>query len=1242
MAARTDLIRGFFWFYVLAFLLQSCATYDPKYRDPARANDYEDSGEIIHTFYLIGDAGLSPMDTLNPVLTRFRDRLSEAPENSTALFLGDNIYPAGMPSPKSSREDYEEARNNLDAQLKTLDRFRGRPIFIPGNHDWYSKGIKGLERQEKYIREYLGRKDAFLPGNGCPLEVEEIAGDLVLITVDSKWFLANWDHTPSINDDCAIKSRDKFWAELESSIKKNANKTILIAVHHPVFTYGAHGGQFTARQQLYPAKKVGPLPGLGSLLNLFRKTSGASSEDLYNKRYTEMRNRMATLASYGERVVVVSGHEHTLQYIVEQGLPQIVSGAGAKTGGTRLLGGSRFSTGMGGYAIMEVYKDGHSRVRYYGVDEQGKESFLFADQVFDPADSDGGWDYPEEFPPYEKASVYTDEEVSKGRLYRTLWGERYREYYGRKVEAPTVRLDTLYGGLTPVRKGGGQQSKSLRLRHSGGREYVMRALRKQPEQNIQAMAFPDQFIIGEFEGTAPVNFLQDLYTGAHPYAPFALGILSDSLGIYHSNPRLFYVPKQPALGSYNEDFGDELYMIEEHVSEGHDDLASFGYSRDIESTLDLMDQLREDEKYTVDTDMYIRTRLLDVLLGDWDRHQDQWRWAEFRDKDSGRVVYRPIPRDRDQVFSIMGDGSMGWWLTRMVPVLSKMESYGPDVRNLYNFNSSGYTLDRALLSQAPLDAWIAQANYIQEHLTADLIDRSFEGFPPEVRDSTLVRLKAELLERSGHLQSYAREFYEVVQEYAIVQGTDKDDWFDIVTDGKGGVSITGYRIISGEKDKQFYHKEFTPEVTREIWLYGLDDGDRFRIDLPPGNRIRVRIVGGLGKDRYEVVRGKKVRIYDHKSKQSEVTGSGHVATRFTDDYEINTYQPLKRGNTTRLLLPVLGYNPDDGIKLGLGYTVTRFGFLRNPFSTRHTIKGAYYFATSGFELGYSGEFARVLGKWNLQLAGRYTTPNFTYNFFGFGNETPNPEDELGLDYNRVRMRILDLSPALVWRGPLGGSMDLRLSYQYITVEETEDRFINVFYQENGEETTTQYLGLGGKYQYANRDNEAFPTLGMEASLEAGYRHEVSGTGQDFGYVIPTLALDHRLIPSGNLVLATRWKAHFNIGGGYTFFQGAQIGASDGPRSYRNQRFTGKTSYYQITDLRYQFPQMRTSLFPLALGVFTGFDYGRVWQPSESSGRWHNSYGGGVFANGARRFSANAALFHGAEGLRFSFGLGFDF
>ena len=98
------------------------------------------------------------------------------------------------------------------------------------------------------------------------------------------------------------------------------------------------------------------------------------------------------------------------------------------------------------------------------------------------------------------------------------------------------------------------------------------------------MAFKDQYIVGDFENTYTEAILSDFYTGSHPYAPFTIGALSDAVGLFHTNPELYYVPKQEALEEFNETFGDELYMIEEHVADGHGDLASFGYSNELKST----------------------------------------------------------------------------------------------------------------------------------------------------------------------------------------------------------------------------------------------------------------------------------------------------------------------------------------------------------------------------------------------------------------------------------------------------------------------------------------------------------------------------------------------------------------------------------------------------------------------------------------------------------------------------------
>lgn len=1261
--------------FVLLFpllMLVGCATYKAKYSQGVAKTDTETQKEVAHTFYLIGDAGLSPMGGMNKALKIFKNKLDKADANSTAIFLGDNIYPAGLPDPKDSTIAYLEAKNDLDAQLKTLENFKGKRFFIPGNHDWYTDGLIGLKREQEYIQEQLDSKDVFFPKDGCPIKTLEVNDDIAIIALDTEWYLTNWNRRPDINDKCDIKSRDAFWLELEDAIKDNRQRTTIIAMHHPMFSYGSHGGQFSFRQSLFPYANLGPVPIFGTFINVLRTTTGASTEDLQNKRYNELRKRLVTLAQYSQKVILASGHEHTLQYIVENNTPQIVSGSGAKQGATKLLNGSKFSTGKRGYAVLEVYTDGSSQVDFYAVAEVSKRDlinpeegqavkaetndndylhirnddigeFLFTSQVL-PADR-GVFEekYQEDFAPTKEASIYTDAEIDRSGFFKSVWGNRYREFYATEVTARTVNLDTLMGGLEPVSKGGGHQSKSLRLRHNSGKEYVMRALRKDAELYLQAMAFQDQYILGDFDNTFTEKLLLDFYTGSHPYASFTVGTLSDAAGLFHTNPKLYYVPKQPALGDFNRSFGDELYMIEEHAGDGHGNLKSFGYSDELKSTDSMLEDLRDDEKYNVDATMYLRARLFDMAIGDWDRHVDQWRWAQFKDKENDKIIYRPVPRDRDMVFSKHGDGLLMGLASRIIPSLRLMEGFNEEIRSVQGFNSSPktYVLDMALLTETTLKQWREEARLLRENITAEVIDEALGNLPEEVRDGTVPEIKRILLSRLSDIGKTAAEYYRVLNKYAVVNGTDKDDWFEINVLNNRETEVKVFRNIDGEKKKLFFSKKFDRSLTKEIWIYGLDDDDRFEVNGERRSPITVRLVGGQNNDIYDFKEGGNIAIYDHLSKKNTLKNTAGAKVRLTDDYDTNTYLPLQIRNSQNRIVPTIGFNPDDGIRIGLTDTYTYNGFRQNPFTQRHILDASFYFATSGFVLGYSGEFAHIFENWNLQTAARFTSPNFSVNFFGFGNTTENLDDERGLDYNRVRLRTLEFKPSLVWRGALGAMFKTGLSIESIGVEETQDRFIDSFFAQSGVENENSFLGMDAQYTYSNSDSDAFPTLGMATDLRVGYKTNLDN-GNSFGYIIPSLSFDYRLIPSGRLVLATKWKGHFNIGDAFEFYQAASIGGVDGLRGFRNQRFTGKKSYYQNTDIRYSLRKLRTELLPVTMGLYGGFDYGRVWLPEEGPNIWHTSYGGGFFLNGADIVSARIALFNSDDGLRFSFGLGFGF
>ena len=83
-----------------------------------------------------------------------------------------------------------------------------------------------------------------------------------------------------------------------------------------------------------------------------------------------------------------------------------------------------------------------------------------------------------------------------------------------------------------------------------------------------------------------------------------------------------------------------------------------------------------------------------------------------------------------------------------------------------------------------------------------------------------------------------------------------------------------------------------------------------------------------------------------------------------------------------------------------------------------------------------------------------------------------------LIYNRVKLSTLKFAPSLNWRGELGAHFKLGLSYESIEVEETSNRFINTFYVANGTDNQKDFVGAEATYTYQNKDNEAFPTLGM--------------------------------------------------------------------------------------------------------------------------------------------------------------------
>lgn len=1239
-------MKSFFKYYrllVLAILLNACATFKTQYADENFQLDTAlPNKPVDNVFYLVGDAGKSPMNGYSKALKAFKVHLSEQKmdKNSYTIYLGDNIYPAGLP--KKDSENRQTAENALNAQINAVKDFVGKTVFIPGNHDWYANGLKGLKRQEKYIEDALG-KNTFQPENGCPLESIDVSETVQLIVIDTQWYLENWNNNPTINDGCEIKTRERFFLEVEGELKKAQNKTIVFAMHHPMYTNGVHGGQFAASKHLFPGQKKIPLPGMATLVAQIRTQGGVSIQDRYNERYNELMKRLETLAVDSNKLVFVSGHEHTLQYIEEGRIKQIVSGSGAKESYATLSDNGLFSYGKQGFSKLVVYKDGSSWVQFFGA-ENGQPKALFQKEIIPPNQPDFDVSVlPDNFPQEKEVSIYSKEETDKSGFFEAVWGENYRDIYSKKIKAKVATLDTLYGGLEIVRKGGGHQTRSLRLKTKDGRELNMRALRKSATQYIQTVVFKDNYIENEFDETIVEDLILDFYTAAHPYAFLVVPQLSDAAQVYHTNPRLFYIPKHKYLGKYNDEYGDELYMIEERPEDNYTDDKNFGYADDIESTHDIIEKIRKDEEYKIDEVAYVRARLFDMLIGDWDRHQDQWRWAQFN-QPNGDKVYRPIPRDRDQVFSNF-DGTLLNIGRNMSSSTKQLQVYDEELRDIRWMNNAGHKLDKALIKKADESTWLAQAELLQKEITDEIIEKAFLNVPIEIQDKTLEDIKQKLKGRRGNLLDIAKRYSDYLEELVILTATDKDDYIEVTRTGDKETRVQIWRIKDDKKADVIVDRTYNRDLTKEIWIYGLDDKDIFEVNGKANNLIYTRLIGGQGNDTYVINNGRRIKVYDHKSKKNTIEKNKGGQLKFTDIYKSNLYDFKKFITKTGMITPSLGFNPDDGFKIGVALTKTIKGFERNPFSQQHKFRGGYYFATEGFDFRYDGKFANIFGEWNLHVGGIYTSENFTNNFFGIGNETINNDDDLELDFNRVKTSILGVNIGAMKSSGYGSDYGFRAVFEGIKLDDTEGRFITDFVPASDTEFYDRryFTALETEFNYHSADDEIATSRGMDFNIVAGTKTEIEEFNNIFGYVNAHLGFYNALSVNRKLVLKTDIRTQLRFGDDFLFYQAANIGdGGAGLRGYRTERFTGKNSLVTNADIRYSFNSFKTGWFPIQIGVFTGVDVGRVWVKNDTSKRWNNSYGGGFWVAAADAVAGTFNLFNGADGLRFSFGFGLNF
>jgi len=649
--------------------------------------------------------------------------------------------------------------------------------------------------------------------------------------------------------------------------------------------------------------------------------------------------------------------------------------------------------------------------------------------------------------------------------HRTFFGEGYRKLWAAPTHLKLFRLQGENDTFAIATLGGGQQTRSIRLKGTRGREWVLRSIQKYPER-----ALPEKL-----KPTIAKTILNDQVITMHPYASLAVPVLAQALGILHAKPQIVYVPETEELKDKDyAGLGNAVYLLEERASV--DTFLS-------NSTEKVQQLLQKDNDNSVDQKMVLRARLLDLLIGDWDRHEDQWRWIKTKGPDGS--VYLPVPRDRDQAFYTTS-GIFPWIISHQY-LRSKFQGFHETIRDINGFNFNARYFDRYFLNGLSKDDWQAEIDMVEKMLTDDVLRNAIHHLPPNIFQLSGEHIIRTLIARRKILRAEALKYYQFVSRYVDVASSDKHELFDINYLANGNVLL---KIFKQTKDgvlrQVIYSREFKPGETKELRLYAMDGNDVFSVKGHETSPIKIRMIGGAGPDDFKIEgTGKRsLFVYDDISAANNLPAKTHARLAVSHDSLVNVYNKKEFVYDRFNLLTVAGFNADQGLVIGTGFLSIKQGFRKFPYAQKHLFEAYYSIGRQSFLFRYTADFKEAIGKNDFIIAIESRGPKYVSNFFGIGNETEFPDEGIKvIEYYRNRYDIVTATTGLSRQLTKHTSVNLGITGQFYTSKKEDNlsRFLFEYDQSNPTEDVFSkkfYMGLVAGAKIDTRNNMLQTSRGM--------------------------------------------------------------------------------------------------------------------------------------------------------------------
>ena len=1230
--------------------LAGCTTTRPYVAPERRADPVPalpDGPE--HVVYLAGNTG--DLEGAPVVLEAVARDARAFGDDATIVVLGD-VTTDGLPP--EGDPDRARAQAPVDALVDALSGLEAEIVVVPGDRDW-RQGEDGVKRLEDVLEDGFDA-DVLTPGDqgGGPRE-DKLADGLRLIALDTAWWLLDpRDRPEGEAEDQDIRSAGDVARIFEQIVEDRDDDRIVVVAHHPLVSRGPRGGA-----------RGNPLAAIAS------RTVGTSGQDLSAPRYRTLRQSLGRIAAQHDRLVWAASHDAVLQTETDviSTLSQqvhLISGTAGGDGDAFSPGGDYVSA-RPGYQRLVYYPNGRLWTETLEVDAGGDARVVYRAEVAAPnlelvddrlPDDLEAEDLPDNLGGTVTVAADADfvtEPFHNDAFTRAVFGVGYRDVWKTPVEFEVFDIGTEAGGLTPVKKGGGLQTTGLRLVNPDGQEYGLRLLEKSGLAQVPL----------ELRDGLVGDIVLDLRSSMVPYGALVASPLARAAGIAQPDPRIVWIPDDPRLGRYRETFGNRLALFEVRPDDDMSAVPGFEGMTDVISSGAIREELREDQDHRVDQRTFLRARLLDMLIADWDRHLDQWRWAAFEpgdldpalegDEATRGKVYVPIARDRD--FAYYGlDGpfqaALAAWDNRLQPI-------DFDYGSIEGLTHNGFFQDRRFLNELDLEEWRAIARDLQSRLTDRAIEDAVRALPDPIYDQVSENWIAVTKSRRDKLVEAAEAYYAFHAPIVDVVGSDEREQFRATRLESGRLEVVVRSFKGGEPGAELYRRTFRPDETDEVRLYGFGARDAFEVVGDGPRDIAVRIIGGAGGDVLDASGG-NVAVYDTPD-GLEVGARGRgLEDRRSDDPDVNRYDETEQVIGDAVNRPAVGYRDTDGLIVGASRTWLVPGFRLRPYAAVHTVTANVATATGGVAARYHGHMREALGRSDLEVEAYGSTPRYARNFYGIGNGSPQLNDS---DRARVDLGLAGARAGLVV--PLGENLALTIGPTVRYADATPPR-PQAFDPGNPdlplvgpaallpdlEFEAQTHVGASARVEARALDLEANPRQGLGLSLFGDVRAGVSGPSDTYGRVGGEAVAYLPLRVAPQLTLALRAGGETTLGG-FPFWDASVLGGPGTLRGYRRERFAGRTAASASAELRAKLLDFDAYVLPLDIGVLGFADAGRVWGSSESlplslgpatfpGDDLQLGYGGGLWVGSLDRGVATFTVGASDEAVLVTFGVGFAY